>query len=228
MLAVATIAPASVVTAFNANVNEWSSSTVSDPMHGIYPIGGSGAINGGFVVATSSLTNGGDQIGLRASLRFSGLLPQINDGVFTATYFAPAGSSGGNLALWNIDGDIDLRQSGHTIGDYTATLTFTDRSGLVTPVDAVMSGLAPANTRLGQASDNPGFSFLSPVFPSFDPNAPGVYSLDLTLVPKTFSGDTLEARINVDVAAVPEPTTLALALSGGVGLILLRGRKTAR
>jgi hypothetical protein len=219
----AAAAPASVVTAFNANVNEWSSSTPSDMANGIYPIGGSGQINGGFVVTTAS---NGDQIGLRAFLRGVGLLPQTNDGVLTATYLAPAGTSGMNLSLWNLDGDIDLRASGHTISDYTATLTFTDRSGLVTPVDAVGSGLAPANTRLGQSSENPGFPFLSTIFPSFDPNALGVYSLDLTLVPKTFTGDTLEARINVDVVSVPEPASLALALCGSIGLVCCRGRRT--
>jgi hypothetical protein len=222
LVAAVSTAPASVVTAFNMNVNEWSSSTPLDKTNGIYPIGGSGAINGGFVVATAM---DGDQIGLRASLRKVGLLPQTNDGVFTATYFAPAGTSGNNLSLWNLDGDIDLRGSSHTISDYTATLTFTDRGGLMTQVDLVASGLAPTNTRLGQASENPGFSFLSAVFPSFDPNALGVYSLDLTLVPKTFIGDTLEARINVDVVPVPEPATLSLALCGGIGLVCCRVRR---
>ena len=57
----ATSAEAAPVTVFNANVNEWSSSTPSDPTDGIYPIGGSGEINGGFVVTTGS---DGAQIGL--------------------------------------------------------------------------------------------------------------------------------------------------------------------
>lgn len=204
---------ASPVTAFNANVKEWSSSTPSDPANGIYPIGGSGEINGGFVTTTSADTA---QVGLRAKIRGDGLLPQTNDGLITATYFAPAGSPGSNLAIWNFEADIDLRGSGHTISDYTATFTITDRSGLVTPIDLRASGITPANLVLGQDSENPGFPFLAPAFPSFDPNATGVYSFDLKLVPSTFTGDTLEAAIHVDVVAVPEPSAVVLALGGGL------------
>ncbi|MFX5494551.1 hypothetical protein ABTD62_22670, partial [Acinetobacter baumannii] len=76
------------------------------------------------------------------------------------------------------------------------TLTYTDISGKVTAVDLVASGQAPPNAVLLQEAENPGFSFLAPVFPSFDPNATGVYSFDLKLTPKTFDGDTLEVRMN--------------------------------
>jgi hypothetical protein len=210
------------VTAFNANVNEWSSSTLADPTNGIYPIGGSSQINGGFVVTTGS---DGAQIGLRASLRFVGLLPQTNDG-HAATYFAPTGSSGGNLAKWNFDADIDLRGTGHTLSDYTATATFTDRSNLVTSVNLLTAGI-PGNVVLGQISENSGFSFLSAVFPSFNPDIPGVYSFDLTLVPKTFTGDTLEATMHVNVAAVPEPGTLVLASLCLSGLALRTWKRRA-
>jgi hypothetical protein len=210
------------VVQFDANVNEWSSSTPPGP--GIYPIGGSGQINGGFVVSTAS---NGDQIGLRAELRFIGLLPQTNDGVLTATYFAPAGTSGSNLALWNFEGNADFRATGHTASDYTAILTITDRNGQVTPVDLVASGLAHPDAVLEQESENAGFPLFAPFFPSFDPNAPGVYSFDLTLTPKTFTGDTLEVKMNVDVAAVPEPSSLTLLGIGiaGVGLRAWRKRK---
>jgi PEP-CTERM motif len=222
LLAAAASGKAAPVTVFNADVNEWSSSTQSDPTSGIYPIGGTGALNGGFVVTTGS---DGAQIGIRASLRFKGLLPQTNNGS-VATYFAPAGTSGNNLSLWNFDGDIDLQGTGHTLNDYTAVATFTDRKGLVTPVDLLAAGI-PSNLVLGQTSENPGFAFLSAVFPSFDPNAPGVYTFDLKLTPKTFTGDTLEATMNVDVAAVPEPGTLALAgvAVGGLALRVLRRKK---
>jgi hypothetical protein len=194
------------VTQFNADVKEWSSSTPADPTNGIYPIGGSGEINGGFVVSTGS---DGSQIGIRGFLRGVGQLPQTNDGV-TATYSAHTGTSGNNLSLWNFDVDIDLRGTGHTLSDYSAVLTFTDRSGLVTPLDLLANG-SPGNLVLGQSSENPGFAFLSAIFPSFDPNAPGVYSFDLKLVPTTFTGDTLEASMKVAVSPVPEPAGLVVA-----------------
>jgi hypothetical protein len=215
---------AGTITGFNANVNEWSSSTVADAAAGIYPIGGSGEQNGGFVVATAS---SGAQIGLRSELRFIGSLPQTNDGV-TATYFAPAGTSGSNLSLWNFEADIDLRGTGHNISDYTATFTVTDRGGLVTPIDLVGSGVVPLNAVLYQNSENPGFPFLASIFPSFDPNAPGVYSFDLKLTPSTFTGDTLEAKINVDVVAVPEPSTMVLALGGGLIALIGQTRRSKR
>jgi hypothetical protein len=217
LFAVTTRLDAGPTVAFNANVNEWSSSTPPDPGNGIYPIGGSGETNGGFVVSTAS---NGDQIGLRAELRFLGPLPQTNDGVLTATYFAPAGTSGGNLALWDFEGDADLRATGHTAADYTATLTFTDAGGKVTPLDLVGSGLVPSNAVLYQSAENAGFSFLASEFPSFNPDATGVYSFDLKLVPKTFTGDTLEVKMNVDVVALPEPAGLTLfgLAVAGIGL----------
>jgi PEP-CTERM motif len=216
LLAVSSRVDAGPVTIFNASVNEWSSSTPSNPGAGIYPIGGTGQVNGGFVVTTAM---DGDQIGLRAELRFGGpVLPQTNDGLLTATYLAPPGSSGGSLAKWNFDADIDLRRTGHTISDYTATLTFTDRGGLVSSENLVTSGFVPSNAVLYQNSENPGFSFLAPVFPAFDPNASGTYSFDLKLVP-SFVGDTLEAKMNVEVT--PEPASLILF--GGMGAVGLVG-----
>jgi hypothetical protein len=219
-LGVPNTSQASLLT-FDSNVNEWNSSTPGGI--GLHPIGGSGQVNGGFTVATATTGPGaGAQIGLRAELRFFGpVLPQTNDGI-TADYFAPAGpSTPASLARWNFDIDVDLRTSGKTISDYTATLTFTNIGGL--PVTSVpvnlYSGSDPTTTLL-QVSDNPGFPHLAGAFPGFNPNANGVYEFDLVLTPSTFTGETLSVSMDVNVGAVPEPGTLMLcgiAITGFAG-----------
>jgi hypothetical protein len=192
---------------FNTNLNVWN------------PIGSSGAVNGGFVSDTAT---DGNQIGLRAELRtLPTPLPQTNDGINTATYFAPAGPfspSFPTLSKWDFDFSIDLSATGQTVAAYNTTLTITDRSGLVTPVNLQGPGLIPSTSTLYQNAENPGFSFLSGIFPSFDPNVGGVYSFDLLLTPKSGNGDTLEVKMNVDVA--PEPATFTLC---GIGIVAICG-----
>jgi hypothetical protein len=199
-------------TVFDSNVTEWSSSTLPGPT--IFPIGGTGQINGGFVVTTST---DGAEIGLRAQLRTIGLLPQTNDGI-TATYFSPPGLNqiSPARAMWNFDFDIDLRATNHSLADYTATLTITDRNRTtVTPIN--MESIHPTAT-LYQDSWNPEFSFLASAFPSFDPNASGVYSFDLNLQPLTFTGSALDAKIDVNVT--PEPASVLLL---GIGIAGMAG-----
>ena len=208
--------------AFNANANPWSSSTASNPSGGIYPIGGSGQVDGGFVVGTDSA---GNEIAIRAELRNVGpTLSQTNDGIHTAAYTAPTGSPSGNLALWNFDFDINLKQA---ISNYTAILTITD-GAKVTPINLVTSGLVPSNAVLYQNSENPGFNFLSTELPGFNPNASQDYSFDLTLTPNS-GGESLDVAMNVDAVA-PLPGVLpvaGLALAGFIAFSLLRRRKLA-
>ena len=214
---------------FDFDVNQWSSSS-PPPSTGVYPIGGSGQVNGGFVVGTDPTSL--DQIGLRAELRNVGpVLSQTNDSIHTATYIAPAGSSGGNRALWNFDFDIDLA-GGHKISDYTAILKITD-GATVTSLNLVTSGLVPSDATLYQNSENAGFAFLATEFPGFNPNAAQDYSFDLSLTPNgsnpNFVGGALDVAMDVDVVA-PLPAVLpvaGLALVGFIAFSLLRKRKLA-
>jgi hypothetical protein len=212
--------------AFNATVADWSSSTVSSPATGIYPIGGSGQVNGGFVVGSDAA---GNQIGLRAELRnFGPVLGQTNDGVETSTYIAPpGGTTVPNRALWNFDYDIDLRASGHTISDYVATLTITDGTN-VDAINLVSSGIIQSNAKLFQDSENPGFAFLSGAFPAFNPNAIQNYGFDLSLTPTFQNGQALEVQMNVDVAPLPGIVPAAgFGMIGFIGFYAMKKRRLA-
>ncbi len=159
-----------------------------------------------------------------AELRFvGGITPSAFDGLNKATYNAPAGpSTSPTLAKWDFDFHV-MAAAGHTLSDYTNTLTITDRDRTtVTPLDlnffAALTGRPPTTTSLLQDAENPGFTFLSAFFPAFDPNAAGTYSFDLTLTPTTFVGDTLDVKMDVVVSSTPEPATLTLLGFGILGM----------
>ena len=59
---------------------------------------GSGTVNGGFTVDRVD----GVEIGLRAAIRFVGPISPVGN-----VYTAPAGTSGGTVALWNFEFSID-------------------------------------------------------------------------------------------------------------------------
>lgn len=215
------LAHAAPILSFDADVSEWDSSTAASPPT-IFPIGGSGQLNGGFVVSEDSVL--GAQIGIRAQERFVGpVLSQSNDGT-KATYVASNGESAPGEATWNWDFHIDLRAITHPtdspsrpleLSDYTATFTVTDIDGNVEMADlnAVLSGALSA-AQLLQTSQNPGFASQFPTV--FDPFATGIYNFVLSLTPLTFSGDTLVAEM--DVLVVPEPTGLTLGALAALGL----------
>jgi hypothetical protein len=101
----------------------WDSSVATDVPAGIFPIGGSGQLNGEFTTAERY----GIQIGLRAQERFQGPLTATTGqspdvGVYEATANATAGP-----AAWNYDWHVDLRNAkgvarGKTIADYDLVL----------------------------------------------------------------------------------------------------------
>ena len=170
----------------------WDSAVMEDAVAGIFPVGGSGQLNGEFTTAERD----GVQIGLRATDRVDGLL--LASGKKKGLYVAKTGFDTGttNRAEWNYDIHVDLRDSGTTLGDYTLTLTQTfapslyDQTG---PLDLTFGGFFPDHTVLYQQSWNPVFGN-----DTFDPTVEGTYNLKLTLKPKG-KGKPLSVEIQVKV-----------------------------
>lgn len=181
---------------FEGEVSEWVSGMPNVPAR-LFPIGGAGQVNGGFVVAERN----GVQIGIRAQERLVGPLPstrQKNVGV----YVAEVGSEGG-LATWNYDIHVDFRGAfgvakGKTLDDYTLTFDTDIAESLFTfdvPLD-IGEDFFPLvdGVRLFQTSQNPTFGN-----DTFDPTVPGTYHFALTLTPKTFNGSPIVATMAVVV-----------------------------
>jgi len=180
-----------------ADASEWSSATVLSPPT-IFPVGGSGQLNGEFTIVQRD----GVEIGLRATDRTDGLLTAT--GKRKGVYMASTGFDNpptNTRAEWNYDIHIDLRGSGTALGDYDLTLiqTFVRKlGGSAGPFDLTFSDAFPgllAQATLYQQSFNPVF-----FNDTFDVNAEGTYNLVLTLKPKA-GGPPLKAHIQVIVSA---------------------------
>jgi PEP-CTERM motif len=200
--------------------------------------GGSGIpIN---AVAITTIQNGNDTItlGLTAHGRYDN--PAVtNNGA--GTFFAGAGQNDGLQAIphsqgatWNFAYYVSI-VGGGTFNNYELDLLYefdpaanTD-SSLFGRID--LDDFTPAATLL-QGSENLLFGFLAVPFPGilippagvFNPNAAGQYTFVLRATALT--GAPLgTAAINVEVAPMPEPGTLALF---GVGSALLARRRLKR
>jgi hypothetical protein len=168
--------------------------------------------------------------------------------------FAPAASTPVWSFEWSINTDY-LGTSGNVLSDlgFTISIDFDPGAGTnfleFDPINQVFAdhsiGTNATGNGLGtEASDAVGYQALiagnnlaqnswnlvffddNPLFSLFDPNVPGIYTIQLSAV---LNDALLEAvSINVIVTAVPEPATLALMLLGlcGIGLLVWR-RKTA-
>lgn len=189
------------------DVSEWSSFTTPSLENGIFPVGGSGQLNGNFVVEQKS----GVQIGIRAAKRSAvpNTWPTYRDGEI-GVYLADPGydliADREDRAAWNFDIHADLRNAtgvyeGKTLDDYDLILD-TDignpLNGEPVPFKLEENAILgrPA-ALLYQTSQNPLFGQDSAT--PFDYDVERDYFLKLTLVPTSFEAQSLEVEIRIDV-----------------------------
>lgn len=172
----------------------WDSGVASNSTAGIYPIGGSGQINGEFTVAERN----GIQIGMRIQQRFQGTYEASGNRI--GTYESETGFSSGTRAVWNYDWHVDLRGAegrlaDKTLGDYHLILETNIAENLFgadVPLDLTFGSLG--NGVLYQGSWNPDFGNST-----FDVTIEGTYYFRLLLTPKTFNGAPLAVVVEVNV-----------------------------
>ena len=178
------------------NASIWDSAVALDIPNGIFPVRGSGQLNGEFTIAARD----GIEIGLRATDRVDGLLTAA--GTKKGTYAASTGFDTGttNRAEWNYDIHVDLQGTGTTLGEYGLTLsqTFISKlSGSAGPFDLTFPDIFPGlldGAVLYQLSFNPLF-----FNDTFDVDREGTYNLMVKLQPKG-GGSPLIAHIKVVVS----------------------------
>lgn len=180
------------------DASEWSSDTPK--VAPLYPVGGSGQLNGEFTLAERL----GIQIGLRAQERFVGpISATANRNGKVGIYEADTGESSTGRAKWNFDLHIDLRGAkgvakGTDLSDYVATLETDIATGLFgfpVPLDLTFGGAFFTDAVLLQQSWNPTFGNTE-----FDLSVPGTYRFRVVLTPKTFKNPSLSVEIEVNVS----------------------------
>jgi hypothetical protein len=159
----------------------------------------------------------GVELGLRAGIRFVGPITPTGN-----VYTAPVSPTGNTLALWNFEYSYDPGINTGTV----SVITITDNLGHsfgafpLAPFDNTSAGTALQN------SENIGFFPFN--FGGFDPTVPAIYTIDLAMNSEANS-PLGSVEIQVDVGAVPEPSTWAMMLLGfaGVGFMAYRRRNQA-
>jgi PEP-CTERM motif len=173
---------------------------------------GTGTSNGQFTLDQEA---DGVELGLRASVRGGGGGP-ITPITGTNFYDASTGTAGGR-ALWNIDYSVN---TGSMTG-LTALLTISDGGNTVSFNPLSISDNMTNTIGAEQNSENLTFGFLSPL--NFDPNADAIYTFDLTLIDAATG--KLVSSVQVEVSAVPEPSTWAMMVLGFCGLGFMAYRR---
>jgi hypothetical protein len=176
---------------------------------------GSGNVNGNFTITTDN----GVEVALRVKDRFGS---QATIDGSSGLYDAEMGTGGSGLARWNYD--FSINTFGVDLSNFIATLFVDTDPGVGTTYTALniftnwndneywngttkRSGIGPlAGEFVVQQSVNPMFGN-SGFQPGFNPNAPGLYNLQLQVFNSTTNA--LLASTTA-VVQVPEPSSLAL------------------
>ena len=199
------VAPAAAAerTRFGVDASEWSSDTAAGP--GIYPVGGSGQVNGHFVTGERN----GVQIAIRAQRRFAqnvDPLPVSKDKQVGVYEVETGTSDGAGRAIWNYDIHVDMRDArgvakGTVLGDYTLVLDADFQPaffGCAFPCE--LTGGAIDDALLFQMSQNPEFGDGIDAVDDFDATVEGDYRVTLILTPDTFNGPPISVTMRVVVS----------------------------
>jgi len=108
----------------NLPVSVFSSKVQEDKSKGIYPIGGSGQINGHFCTDTYVDKDIGIQVGLRVEKRYKGPVYTLIE----RSYYAEVGVDKNNFPLWDLDFHLDAG---------TAYLATQQNDSIMTPHNAL-------------------------------------------------------------------------------------------
>lgn len=183
--------------------------------------GGSGIPNQ--AVAQTTLGTTGIVLGLTATARYTALPAPTNNGA--GVFYAPPGISTGDNAKWNYDFYIGgANGPSAVLSTYTYQL-FVDMNpavgdlfGSYQDLSAVLA-LPDSLLTAGTIQNSHNLGFYAPVPFSFNANAAGQYGILLVARDQT-GAEVGRVAIDVNVGAVPEPGSLALA---GVALLGLLG-----
>jgi hypothetical protein len=176
---------------------------------------GTGTSNGHFAVDTEA---NGVELGLRASIRFIGPITPTGN-----LYIAPVGSTPPGRALWTFEFSVNPG----SLLDTHSVLTITGPAGIsVLDPKTAFAGNKPIGGSFYQNSENLGFGVFELFGPlNFNPNASGMYTIDL----KLFSAnDQLLGDVSIQVNAVPEPSTWAMLILGFAGIGFMAYRRKSQ
>lgn len=226
---------------FGVDASVWDSGVPATETQ--IPVGGSGQLNGAFILDTVDLGDSAIQIGIRAQERFVGpSLDRVGN-----VFFAPSGNSSG-LALWNYDFHFDFGSTNaettvgesleETLGktltplnmrDFTVKFFLDIDPTLATDyveTDLNMDADPDSDIRLLQQSWNVIFELLGGGPMVFDPDADGIYDFRMEI--RDPNSDELIARTGMTVVTSSSPMVqstadLAMSVTESVNEVVLDG-----